>query len=258
MQVPFQYLSVEEARKRPGLRMVVVGGVPSPWGEAAKGILHIKGIEWAAVRLAYDSEPLREWAGQRSGPVAIYDNEPPRSGWAEILLLAERLAPTPTLLPEDPADRALMFGISHEICGQAGLGWSRRLQLIHAGLQNAGGFPEQVARYLGKKYGYRPETGIAAAARVAALLGMLAARLASQDEQGSRYYVGNSLTAADVYSATVMALFGPLPPQQCEMAAGTRAAFEMRDAQTGAALDPILFRHRDMMYAEHLELPLSL
>ena len=27
---------------------------------------------------------------------------------------------------------------------------------------------------------------------------------------------------------------------------------------TEAALDPILFEHRDMMYAEHLELPLSL
>ena len=39
--------------------MVVVGGVPSPWGEAAKGILHIKGIDWAAVRLVYDSEPLQ-------------------------------------------------------------------------------------------------------------------------------------------------------------------------------------------------------
>src|SRR5262249_16874832 len=147
----FQYLGVEEARKRSGLRMVVVGDVPSPWGEAAKGILHIKAIEWAAVRLVYDSEPLREWAGRRSGPVAIYDNERPRAGWAEILLLAERLAPTPPLLPADPAERALAFGISHEICGEAGLGWSRRLQLIHAGLRNVGGFPEQVAKYLGKK-----------------------------------------------------------------------------------------------------------
>ena len=100
----FQYTGVEEAIKRSGLRMVVVGDVPSPWGEAAKGILHVKGIEWAAVRLVYDSEPLKEWAGQRSGPVAIYDNERPRSGWAEILLLAERLAPTPALLPADPAD----------------------------------------------------------------------------------------------------------------------------------------------------------
>ena len=120
----FQYIDVEEATKRHGLRMVVVGNVPSPWGEAAKGIVHIKGVEWAAVRLVYDSEPLREWAGQRSGPVAIYDNEPPRSGWAEILLLAERLAHKPSLLPTDPAERALVFGISHEICGEAGLGWS--------------------------------------------------------------------------------------------------------------------------------------
>ena len=125
----FQYVSVEEAIKRPGLRMVVVGDVPSPWGEAAKGILHIKGIEWVAVRLSYDNEALKEWAGQRSGPVAIYNNERPRSGWAEILLLAERLAPRPSLLPANPAERALVFGLAHEICGEGGLGWSRRLQL---------------------------------------------------------------------------------------------------------------------------------
>jgi glutathione S-transferase len=254
----FPYISVQEARARSGLRMVVVGNVPSPWGEAAKGILHIKGIEWAAVRLVYDDEALKEWAGQRSGPVAIYDNEPPRAGWAEILLLAERLAPTPSLLPADPAERALMFGISHELCGQAGLGWSRRLQLIEARAHNAGGFPEQVARYLGKKYGYRPEAGAAATSRVVALLGMLAARLRSQRERGSRYYVGRSLSAADVYGATCMALFRPLPPEQCVMSEPTRAAFGTRDAQTEAALDPLLLEHRDMMYAEHLELPLSL
>jgi hypothetical protein len=76
----FEYVSVEEAIKGRGLRMVVVGEVPSPWGEAAKGFLHIKGVNWVAVRLAYDSEPLRQWAGQRSGPVAVYENERPRSG----------------------------------------------------------------------------------------------------------------------------------------------------------------------------------
>ena len=81
----FQYVSVEEAIKLPGLRMVVVGGVPSSWGEAAKGILHIKNIKWVAVRLAYDNEALKEWAGQQSGPVVVYNNEPPRAGWAEIL-----------------------------------------------------------------------------------------------------------------------------------------------------------------------------
>lgn len=254
----FQYMSVEEAMQHDGLRMVVVGQVPSPWGEAAKGILHIKRIEWVAVRLVYDSEPLKQWAGQRNGPVAIYKNEPPRAGWADILLLAERLAPTPSLLPADPAERALVFGLGHEICGEAGLGWARRLQLIHAGLHNAGGFPERAAKYLAKKYGYSPEAGAAAPLRVVQLLGMLAARLKAQRAAGSRYYVGNTLTAVDVYSATFMAMFAPLPHAHCAMDAGTRAAFETRDAPTEAALDPILLAHRDMMYADHLELPLSL
>jgi glutathione S-transferase len=254
----FAYVSVEEAMKRGGLRMVVVGAVPSPWGEAAKGILHIKGIEWVAVRLVYDSEALKEWAGQRNAPVAVYDNERPRAGWAEILLLAERLAPAPSLLPRDPAERALVFGLAHEICGEQGLGWSRRLQLVDAGLRNAGGFPERVAKYLGKKYGYTPEAGTAAGSRVAELIGMLVARLKAQRAAGSPYLVGESPTAADVYSATVTAMFGALPPEQCQMDPATRAAFAISDAKTEAALDPILFAHRDMMYARHLELPLSL
>jgi glutathione S-transferase len=254
----FAYVSVEEAIKRGGVRMVVVGGVPSPWGEAAKGILHIKGLEWVAVRLAYDSEPLKEWTGQRNGPVLIYENERPRNGWAEILLLSERLAPTPSLLPTDATERALVFGLAHEICGEAGLGWSRRLQLVHSGLQNASGFPERVSKYLGKKYGYSPEAGAAASARVAELVAMLVSRLKAQRQAGSRYYVGNSLTAVDVYSATFAAMFDPLPPEQCKMDAATRAAFVTRDARLEAALDAVLFEHRDIMYAQFLELPLSL
>ena len=255
----FEYVSVEEAIKRSGLRMVVVGNVPSPWGEAAKGILHIKRIDWAAVRLVYDSEPLKAWMGpHRNGPVAIYEDERPRAGWAEILLLAERLVQAPSLVPADPAERALAFGLSHEICGEAGLGWSRRLQLIHAGLRNAGGFPERVARYLAKKYGYSADAAAAASARVSQVLSMLAARLKAQRKSGSRYYMGHALTAVDVYSATFMAMFNPLPPEKCEMDPATRAAFETRDGQTQSALDPVLFEHRDMMYAEHLALPLSL
>ena len=257
--MPFPYLSVEEAIARPGLRMVVVGDVPSPWGEAAKGIFHIKRIEWAAVRLRYDSDALKSWTGgRRDGPIAFYEQERARAGWADILLLAERLAPTPALLPADAAERALLFGFAHEICGEAGLGWSRRLQLVHAGLQGTGGFPKPVAGYLAKKYGYTPEVGAVAAERVAALLRMLVARLKTQRAAGSRYYIGNTLTALDVYSATFSAMFAPLPHEQCAMDANTRVVFETVDPVTRAALDPILFAHRDMMYAQHLELPLSL
>ena len=254
----FAYISAEEAIKRRGVRMVVVGNVPSPWGEAAKGILHIKGIEWAAVRLTYDSEPLKEWVGQRSGPILVYDDDKPRSGWAEILLFAEHLTPAPPLLPANATDRALVFGLAHEICGEDGLAWSRRLQLIHAGLNNAGGFPERVSKYLSKKYGYSREAGAAAPARVAELLRMLVARLKVQRAAGSSFHVGNALTAVDVYSATVAAMFKPLPPAQCKMDESTRAAFGLPDALVDAAFDPILFEHRDMIYARYLELPLSL
>ena len=256
--MPVQYIGVEEAIERSGLRMVVVGGLPSPWSEAAKGILRVKRIEWAAVRLVYDDDRLREWAGQRNGPVAIYEKERPRQGWAEILLLAERLAPEPSLIPADPAERALMFGLSHEICGEAGLGWMRRLQMVHAGLNDAGGFAPPVARYIGKKYGYTPEGGAAAGRRVAQLLRMLSARLKAQQSAASHYYLGGRLTAVDIYSAAFVAMFRPLPPDVCAMDEANRASFSLRDAETEAALDPILFEHRDMMYERHLELPLSL
>ena len=253
-----EYISVEEAITRRGLRMVVVSQIPSPWSEAAKGILHVKGIPWAAVRLAYDSPALKQWTGQRSGPVAVYDDEPPRDRWIDILMLAERLAPAPSLLPPDAADRALVMGLSHEICGEQGLAWSRRLQLVEAGLSGAGGFAPQVAGYIGKKYGYTPGAGPAATRRVVQLLGMLAARLKAQQERGSPYLVGEQLTAADIYLATSLALLRPLPHDVCAMDAGTRAAFEYREPQADAALEPVLLAHREMMYQRHLPLPLEL
>jgi len=256
--MPVKYVSVEEAIARDGLRMVVVGGVPSPWGEAAKGLFHIKGIDWVGVRLAYDSEPLLQWAGERSGPVAVYDKEAPRAGWREILLLAERLAPAPSLLPDESAARAEVLELAGTICGQGGLNWTRRLQLVHAGLQGEGGFSARVAAYLAKKYGHSPDAGAAAGARVVEMLAALAARLRAQHAAGSPYFAGDALTAADVYAATAMGLFQPLPAEQCDMVPATRAAFETLDPSTAAALDPILLAHRDMMYARHLALPLSL
>lgn len=252
------YTTVEEAIARRGLRMVVVGRVPSPWSEAAKGIFHVKGIPLTAVRLDYESQALKDWARQRSAPVAIYEDEPPRAGWAEILLLAEHIAPSPALLPTEPADRALVFGLAHEICGEQGLGWSRRLQLVEAGLRGAGGFQPKVAAYIGKKYGYSPQAVAAATPRVVELLAMLAARLKAQHSAGSSYYVGQGLTAVDIYSATFLALLRPLPHDVCTMDAATRAAFEFRDPATDAALDEILLEHRAMMYRRHLDLPLSL
>ena len=254
----FEYVEIDEAIAANGLRMVVVAQVPSPWGEAAKGIFHIKKVPFKAVRLVYDNDALPKWAGELSGPVAVYEEEKPRSGWAQILFLAERLAPTPSLLPTDAAARALTLGLSHELIGEQGLAWSRRLHMVHLGINDAGGFNSKAAHYLAKKYGYTPELGAAAAARTIELLKMLTARLRSQKGAGSSYYVGDSLTAADVYAATALATLAPLPEAQCAMRASTRTAFETLDAPTRDALDPILLAHRDMMYEQHLELPLRL
>jgi glutathione S-transferase len=185
--------------------------------------------------------------------VAVYDDEAPRGGWAEILLLAERLAPEPRLVPEDPSLRADLFGLAHEICGEMGLGWCRRLEGVAAGLEGSGGFPRPIAAYLGPKYGYRPGIGPEAHRRVLDVLRLLSARLDGRD-----YYLGDRLTALDIYSAAFMNLLQPLPPEQCPMPEMLRSAFGQLDDETRAALDPKLLAHRDRIYADHLVLPLEL
>jgi glutathione S-transferase len=254
----FEYIPVEEAIGRPGLRMVVVGKVPSPWGEAAKNIFHLKKIDFAAVRLVYDSEALKSWVKQLSGPVVIYNDEPPRAGWEEILMLAERLAPDPVLLPKEERARGKALALSGKFCDKRGLGWHRRLQLVHAGLTKTGGFSDRVAGFLGGKYGYDPANAETDAAKVCELLGEFAHLLHVQRDMGLDYYLGEAMSVVDIYSATFMALFKPLPPEQCDMHPGIRPAFEWLDERTAQALDPILLEHRDMMYSRHLQLPLSL
>jgi len=252
-----QYVSVEEAIPRPGLRMVVVGKVPSPWGEAAKNIFHLKGIDFAAVRLVYDNEALKSWAGQLSGPVAIFNDEAPRGGWQEILLLAERLSATPALLPADAQLRSKALALCDKFCSQGGLGWHRRLQLVHAGLTGSGGFSDRVAGYLGGKYGYDSARAGSDAAVVHGLLGEFASLLHAQRRAGADYYL-DEMSAVDIYSAAFMALFHPLPQEHCDMVPAVRTAFGWLDEHTSQALDPILLEHRDMMYSRHLQLPLSL
>lgn len=253
-----EFVSVEEAKRRPGLRVVMVGTVPSPWGEAAKGILFHKEIPYVATRLGAEAAAVAEWTGCDSAPIAVFEKEKPRTGWAEILLLAERLQAKNPLIPANPEDRALLFGLAHEICGEDGLGWARRLSSVHHGMTSGEGFGKPVAEYLGKKYGYRSDAGAAAGVRVLELLAMFARRIKAQRQAGSRYLIGDSLSAADIYLATFLALFAPLPDEQCPIPEMFRAAFSAMDDATRAALDPVLLEHRDRIYAEHLELPLTL
>ncbi len=248
----WDYISFEDAVAADGLRMTVVSHVPSPWGEAAKGIFYVKGLDWSAVRLDPMNRDMTKWARSASAPSVVYGKEPPREGWEDILLLAERLAPEPALLPADLMDRALALGMAHEFCGEGGLGWARRLWLTHLGLAGEGGFPEPVAQYLAAKYGYSAQTGAAAHGRVIDLLTMFAGRLAAQQAKGQEYFFDCGMTAVDIYAATFAGLLQPLPEEVCAMRPATRAAFETVDDETLAAAGGLL-AHRDMMYERWLE-----
>ena len=126
-------IDIEQARRASGLRIVTLAHVPSPWGEALKGILHIKQLPHARVGHVFGSPTttLMEWSGQDSFPVMAWNDERPLSTWIDQLNLAERLAPTPRLIPERLEDRVLMFGYCNELCGENGIGWTERLRGVH-------------------------------------------------------------------------------------------------------------------------------
>lgn len=128
-----EYVDIEQAVTISGLRVVLPPGIPGPWAEAVKGILHVKKIPFTRVR--HDGgnyAPLIRWTAQSSAPVMVYNDERPRSVWSDQLFLAERLQPNPSLVPSNIEERVVMFGLSNELCGESGFGWSRRLMLIHA------------------------------------------------------------------------------------------------------------------------------
>src|SRR5688572_13327844 len=97
-QVPYhgrmsEYVDLEVAKSTTGVRLVTIGGIPSPWSESAKGLLRLSKVPFVAVRLMPTDKEVRAWTRSRNAPVVMIEGEPPRTGWAEILELVERIAP---------------------------------------------------------------------------------------------------------------------------------------------------------------------
>jgi glutathione S-transferase len=253
------YLTIAEARQAPGLRMACLRGVPSPWTEAARGIFRVEGLacQYAARGADEPRDAIAQWAGDSSIPVVAWEREKLRTGWAEILLLAERLAAAPKLLPEDPELRAMVFGLAHEICGEMGLGWCMRLLMLQRSLGHGDGpaFPAETAAALAAKYGFAPASVREARSRVLLVLAMLDARLA---RAGQSFLVGDVLTAVDIYWATFANLLTPLPEDLMPAAPLIRAVYSGADADLVAAVTPRLRRHQRDVYERYLELPVPL
>jgi glutathione S-transferase len=253
-----QYCSLEEIIGHPGLRIVLVRGVPSPWGQAAKTIFEIKRLDYVVAPWlpGEPNENLVAWGGETSAPIVAWAKEKPVNRWIDILYLAERLAPKPTLFPTDATQRALMIGLSHEICGEMGIGWNRRLQLFAPAF--ASGSPPAGISRMGSKYGYNENDAKAAGERIAASLKALATQLKSQYARGMPYFVGDALSALDVYWTAFANLLDPLPKEQNPMAEGLRRGFTATDPVIKAALDPLLLEHRSRIFREHFRDPMEL
>ncbi|NUP13351.1 MAG: glutathione S-transferase family protein [Polyangiaceae bacterium] len=249
---PIRFVDLETARAAPGMRLVVAANLPSPWSEAAKGILRMKEIPFVAVRLGPGDGEVRKWTRSRNAPAAMFDDEPARTGWADILELAERVGTGRSLVPSSPSDRVRMFGLSHEIMGEGGMLWSGRVLTVDAGLTSGGsrGFPEPIASYLGARYGYSKERLALARARVGEGWKLVADALGDKT-----YFFGDEPTALDVYLAASLNVFAPLPESVCPMWAPVRAAFESMRDELGD-LPTAILRHRDRMYERHLGLPI--
>lgn len=251
-------IGIDAAASRDGVRLILLAGFPSPWSVAAKAIFDVKRIPYVRAQQMPSDTPdaLVRVTGQASHPAVLYEKERPRSGWAEILLLAERLAPEPALVPADARERALFFGFAHEICGEDGLGWNVRHLMVHTGMQMTP--PNPISGYLAAKYGYSKEAAAAAPARVVGLLRMLSAQLQSSRARGDGYLLGPSLSALDLYWAAFSNLLVMQPPEQCPVPERMRAMFGPMPPEILDALDPALLAHRDFVFAKHVGLPLEL
>jgi len=253
-----EFVDLETARARGGLRLVILARTPSPWSEAARGLFHVKRLGFVAVRHWPPGPELLAWTRGHNAPAALYEDEPPLSGWDEILALAERLAPEPALVPRGP-ERLEMFGLAHELLGVGGVAWNARALLIDASLASGGqhGFPLRVAQFLAPKYRYRVGGVEATRARLLESLDLLARRLTAAEGSGP-YFYGSRLTALDIYSAAALHVLAPLPPQQCPEGQMLRPSFEWMRAELGAGIPEALLRHRQLVYERHLELPIEL
>ncbi len=254
------YVSVENAIDMEGLRVVLTPGLPAPWSESAKGLLFVKKLPYIKVgqEVLGANEALIRWTAQATAPTIIWNDEPPRSTWLEQLYLFERLAPAPRLIPANFAERSHMIGLAHAICGEDGYTWNRRHIMVRdfTAADKDDGTREMFAK-LGQKYWFSDEVSRAAPGRIAEILDALASQLEAQRRSGSRYFIGSSLTALDIYWACHAVTLKPLADDVCQMPSFLRNVYTNTDPVIAKATAPILLEHRDYIYNTYLQLPLE-
>ena len=183
-----------------GTRVTFIPGIPALFSEALKNICFVKRIPLIRVlhpMMGVDKTtgqdrqaPLYALTRQTGLPTMLHDEERPRNVWIEQLALAERIgaAGTPSLIPRDFEQRAEVFGLCAIVLAEDGLIWNMRI---------LGDGP------LARKYGFSEAASLAAPGKMVDAIRLITRRLDAQAQRGSPYLVGNSLSAADIYWATL-------------------------------------------------------
>uniref|UniRef100_A0A7S1VYR7 Glutathione transferase n=1 Tax=Alexandrium catenella TaxID=2925 RepID=A0A7S1VYR7_ALECA len=237
-----------------GVRITFVPGRPGMIPLALKNLLDVKGVPYTlvvhpAMGEGDDQALLYELTAQKSVPVMFCDDERPRSAWVEQVVLADKLGKGPSLIPTDPQMRAAMFGMMSELLCEDGLFWNKRLLHGESAFTKKYGWSEGVLEGLPKK--------------LVASLSFFADQLRKQKEQGSRYLLGGSLTAADVYVATLVCMFAPPGPEvlpRTKQGARLIEFFAANPPEVQAFLDgePGLAEYRDYILQTHCVVPFVL
>ena len=247
----------EAAAMTTGTRVTFVPGIPAMFSEALKNICYVKGVALIRVlhpRMGIDEETgkdrqakLFELTAQTSLPTMLHDDERPRNVWIEQLALAERIggAGAPILIPDNSELRVEVFGLCAIVLAEDGLVWNMRI-LIDS--------------LLGQKYGFSEEASALAPRKIAEVIALLDRRLETQSQRGSKYLVGDTLTAVDIYWATLSMSLLPPPPEVMPLPRQNQSMMKYFEANSqipeiAAALTKRIEDHQRYILTNYCETP---
>lgn len=252
------YVHPKDAAEMNGLRLVLTKDVPAPYSMSARAIFDHHRVDYVAVAQngGAANESLRAWTKHRNAPIALLDNEAPRTGWLDILNLAERLGSGPSLIPQSTVERMNMFAITNELIGENGWIWQLRIIMLgFGGPQRAA--KEALRNPMYADYGYSEQARENATEKVHEILALLTKQLNTQyDQTEHAFVVGNSLSALDIYWVYFSQLLSTLPEEICPTPSYLRKSYDSASTYIGD-YDGVLIDHRDRILHDHLAVPLT-
>ncbi|MBT6348301.1 MAG: hypothetical protein HOJ50_04000 [Proteobacteria bacterium] len=247
----------EAAAMTTGTRVTFVPGIPAMFSEALKNICYVKGVPLIRVlhpRMGIDEvtgedrqAKLFELTAQTSLPTMLHDDERPRNVWIEQLGLADRIgaAGTPILIPDNPELRVEVIGLCAIVLAEDGLVWNMRILIDSP---------------LGQKYGFSEEASALAPRKIAEVIDLLDRRLEAQSQRGSKYLVGDTLTAVDIYWATLSMSLLPPPTDIMPLTRQNQSMMKYFEANSripeiAAALTKRIEDHQRYILTNYCETP---